>query len=152
MINKALILLFLLFTNFAFAQNANTPPSFNIENYFFQTSDNKKHQFSLEVALSNEQQAYGLMFRRSLNLYNGMIFFWGRMQKTSMWMKNTYISLDMIFFDDKGVIVDIIPNAVPLSENTISPKAENFGVVELNAGVAKKINLKIGDKILGARL
>ncbi len=82
---------------------------------------NGRHPFSVEVARNDADRAQGLMFRRSLAPDRGMLFDFGRQtQPTVMWMKNTYIPLDMIFIRPDGAIARIAENAEPLSTRTIS--------------------------------
>ncbi|NND49045.1 MAG: DUF192 domain-containing protein, partial [Rhizobiales bacterium] len=62
------------------------------------------HHFQVEIAVSQAERAKGLMFRRSLAPDRGMLFDFGEEQSVSMWMRNTYISLDMLFAGADGVI------------------------------------------------
>jgi uncharacterized membrane protein (UPF0127 family) len=64
-----------------------------------------------------------------------------------MWMKNTYIPLDMIFLSRGGVVTHIAENAEPMSEAIISSNGPAFGVLEVNAGFARRIGLKDGDLV-----
>jgi uncharacterized membrane protein (UPF0127 family) len=100
-----------------------------------------------EKAITPKQQAQGLMFKKSLCQNCGMLFIFPQ-QKISMWMKNTYIPLDMIFADEKGKILCIEKNTTPLSEEQIScPSIKTKYVLEVNAGFADKNNINIGDII-----
>ena len=74
------------------------------------------HTFAVEMAVTPEDQARGLMFRRELPEGQGMLFDFQREQPATFWMKNTYVSLDMIFIRADGTIVRIAENTVPLSE------------------------------------
>ena len=67
-----------------------------------------------------------------------------------MWMKNTYIPLDMIFISKNGRVANIAANAQPLSETIIPSGAPVFAVLEVNGGVAKRIGLAIGDQVKNA--
>jgi uncharacterized membrane protein (UPF0127 family) len=64
-----------------------------------------------------------------------------------MWMKNTYLPLDMVFIAKSGRVVGLAENAEPLSEKIIPSGAPTYGVLELNAGTAARIDLKIGDEV-----
>jgi len=101
--------------------------------------------FTLEVAETPQQQAKGLMFRTEMSEKNGMIFVYPREQHNSFWMKNTYISLDMLFLDSKRKIVGILHNVPVLNEEPRSVNAKSKYVVELVAGVSQKKGLKEGD-------
>ena len=105
------------------------------------------HAFSVEVMRTPDQQARGLMFRRYMPDDRGMLFTFGRDEPVFMWMKNTYIPLDMVFIDRKGVVASIAADTEPFSERTIASGPPVWGVVELNAGAAAKMGLAVGDKV-----
>jgi uncharacterized membrane protein (UPF0127 family) len=105
------------------------------------------HEFSVEVMRSGPQRERGLMFRRYLPQDRGMLFDFGSERPVMMWMKNTYLPLDMIFIGRAGNVVGIAENAEPLSEKIIPSGAPAFGVLEVNAGTADRIGLKIGDSV-----
>jgi uncharacterized protein len=104
------------------------------------------HQFKVELADTPSERAKGLMFRRSMPPNQGMLFDFHDEVPIMMWMKNTYIPLDMVFVDRAGTVTRIAPDAVPLSEETI-PGGMAYAVIELNAGAAEKIGLKPGDAV-----
>ena len=87
------------------------------------------------------------MDRRFLPADRGMLFDFGHEQNVMMWMKNTYIPLDMIFISRAGVVTHIAENAEPLSEAIISSEGRAYGVLEVNGGFARKIGLKPGDLV-----
>jgi uncharacterized membrane protein (UPF0127 family) len=89
----------------------------------------------------------GLMFRRFLPKDRGMLFDFKVEKPVEMWMKNTYISLDMVFISHSGRVVGIARNAEPLSETIIPSGAAAAGVLEVNAGEADAIGLKVGDEV-----
>jgi uncharacterized membrane protein (UPF0127 family) len=103
------------------------------------------HQLRVEVMRTVEGRERGLMYRRSLPADQGMLFDFGREETVMMWMKNTYIPLDMIFLSRAGVVTHIAENAAPLSEAIISSDGPAYAVLEVNAGYARKIGLKNGD-------
>lgn len=105
------------------------------------------HEFSVEVMRTEAQRERGLMFRRFLPQDRGMLFIFEAERPVAMWMKNTYLPLDMVFVARTGRVIGLAENAEPLSEAIIPSSAPAFGVVELNAGVAAKIGLKIGDTV-----
>jgi uncharacterized membrane protein (UPF0127 family) len=106
-----------------------------------------KHRITVEVADTDAERSAGLMFRRSLGDDEGMIFIYPRDEPISMWMKNTYISLDMIFVRGDGTIHRIASDAEPFSEQTISSGGNVRAVIEMKAGSAKRLGIKSGDKV-----
>ncbi|MGH6736255.1 MAG: DUF192 domain-containing protein [Methyloceanibacter sp.] len=111
-------------------------------------TDTGEHRFEVEVATSDGERALGLMFRRSLPETGGMLFLYDRPQPAAMWMRNTYIPLDMIFISAGGRVHRIEANTEPFSTEVISSSGEVVGVLELNAGQAEKIGLKRGDRVV----
>ena len=111
------------------------------------TAGGKSH-FEVEVMKTPDQQARGLMFRRTLDDDKGMLFDFGIDRPVAMWMKNTYLPLDMVFINADGVIHRVEERTEPLSERVISSNGNVRAVLELNAGVARKLGLKGGDRIV----
>ncbi len=107
----------------------------------------KNISVSAEVAVTPEQQATGLMYRTKMAENAGMIFIFEYGKIITMWMKNTYIPLDMIFFDEQGTITHIHKNAVPLDTSIISSQKPAIGVLEVNGGFADKYKIQSGDKL-----
>ena len=105
------------------------------------------HDYSVEVMRTPAQHAKGLMFRRYMPDDRGMLFDFGRSEIVNMWMKNTYIPLDMVFVGADGKVATIAADTEPMSERTISSGAPVIGVVELNAGAAAKMGLAVGDEV-----
>lgn len=128
------------------AQDARQSAPVQLESLRIVTASGE-HAFMVEVARTDEQRARGLMFRQSMPIDRGMLFDFKTEQPVMMWMRNTYISLDMIFITRDGVVINIAENTEPLSERTIPSARPAFAVLELNAGVARKIGLKPGDRI-----
>ena len=90
---------------------------------------------------------HGLMDRHSMARDHGMLFDFHKAEPVFFWMKNTYIPLDMIFVSQDGHVVGIKHDAKPLDETIIPSTAPTRGVIEVNAGVADAIGLKVGDEI-----
>jgi uncharacterized membrane protein (UPF0127 family) len=103
--------------------------------------------FSVEVMRTPDERAKGLMYRRELPEGRGMLFDFSPEQNVSMWMKNTYISLDMIFIRADGRILRIAENTTPESEAIIPAGGPVRGVLEVIAGTAKKYGIAPGDKV-----
>jgi uncharacterized membrane protein (UPF0127 family) len=106
-----------------------------------------EHVFKVEVAETPKSRARGLMFRKSMPADRGMLFDFKVEGPVSMWMKNTYIPLDMVFIGRDGRVVGVAADAEPLSERIISSPAPAYAVLELNAGVARRISLAPGDRV-----
>jgi uncharacterized membrane protein (UPF0127 family) len=102
------------------------------------------HPLSVEVMRTEAQREHGLMERSYLPQDRGMLFQFDREQPVMMWMKNTLIPLDMIFIARNGIVTHIHENAEPMSEAIISSEGPVYGVLEVNAGYARKIGLKPG--------
>jgi uncharacterized membrane protein (UPF0127 family) len=105
------------------------------------------HVFSVEMATSEEEKTTGLMYRKELPDGKGMLFDFSPEQQVSMWMKNTYISLDMIFIRADGRILRIAENTQPLSTKIISSGGPAKGVLEVIAGTAQKYGIQPGDRV-----
>jgi hypothetical protein len=108
------------------------------------------HHFSVEVMRTPAQLERGLMFRRFMPADRGMLFDFQVEQPVMMWMKNTYIPLDMVFIKRNGMVASVAKNAEPLSERIIPSGASVYAVVELNAGTADRIGLATGDRVVQA--
>lgn len=105
----------------------------------------------LEIARTPAQRGRGLMYRQRVAPNQGMLFVYARELPRCMWMKNTYIPLDMIFLDRYGVVVDVIENATPKS---LKPRCSRYPakyVVETNAGFVRHHGIRRGSRLqLGA--
>ena len=107
-----------------------------------------KHEFIVEIAVTDRQHAQGLMFRQSLAKNAGMLFDYKVPTSITMWMKNTFIPLDMIFIGNDGRVINVVQRAIPFSENVISSLGKARGVLEVNGGTASRLGIMPGDKIL----
>ena len=105
------------------------------------------HPFSVEMAETDEERARGLMFRKEMPEGKGMLFDFKAEQPVAFWMKNTYVSLDMIFIKADGRILSIAENTEPLSERGVPSGGPVRGVLEVVAGTAKKLGIKPGDRV-----
>ena len=103
--------------------------------------------FSVEMATTEEEKTTGLMFRKELPDGKGMLFDFSPEQQVSMWMKNTFISLDMIFIRADGRILRIAENTEPQSTKIIPSRGLAKGVLEVIAGTAKKYGIAPGDRV-----
>ncbi len=109
--------------------------------------DGKRHVFRVEVASTGQQQAMGLMFRTSMGADEGMIFPMDPPRGASFWMKNTRLSLDIIFIGVDGRISNIAANAIPYDLTPLSSVGLVKGVLELNGGRAAELGIVAGDKV-----
>jgi uncharacterized membrane protein (UPF0127 family) len=105
------------------------------------------HSFAVEMARTNEQRATGLMNRKSLPEGQGMLFDFTPEQEVSMWMKNTYVSLDMIFIRADGRIHRIAERTKTESTDIISSGGPVRAVLEVVAGTAQKYGIAVGDRV-----
>jgi uncharacterized membrane protein (UPF0127 family) len=105
------------------------------------------HVIDIEIAESPEEKAQGLMFRTRLDDKSGMLFFYENAQEVTMWMRNTYIPLDMVFIRADGVVHRIEPYTVPLSEDIVASRGNVAACLELAGGAAERLGLKPGDRI-----
>ena len=103
--------------------------------------------FSVEVATTDEEKQTGLMYRKELADGKGMLFDFNPEQEVSMWMKNTYISLDMIFIRADGRILRIAENTETLSTKIIASHGLARAVLEVPAGTAQKYGIRPGDRV-----
>jgi uncharacterized protein len=103
--------------------------------------------FSVEMATTEQEKETGLMYRKELADGKGMLFDFSPAQEVSMWMKNTFIPLDMIFIRADGRILRIAENTEPQSTRIISSGGLAKGVLEVIAGTAKKYGIAPGDRV-----
>lgn len=100
-----------------------------------------------EIAVSGDEKARGLMFRTSLPDTDGMLFTYDAAQEITMWMRNTYITLDMVFIRADGVVHRVEARTEPLSERIIASNGQVTAVLELAGGATERLGLKAGDRV-----
>lgn len=126
-----------------FAGRATAEP---LEDVVFQTGSGPL-TFHSEVMRSSEERAKGLMFRTSLAVDRGMLFDFGETVPVRMWMKNTFLPLDMIFIRENGTVAGIAHNTLPMSEQILaSPEPVRY-VLEVNAGTARTQGIEPDTKV-----
>jgi uncharacterized membrane protein (UPF0127 family) len=111
------------------------------------TTDRGDMAFATEIATTDETRSRGLMFRRSMGEREAMLFHWPTPRLVSMWMRNTYLSLDMLFVAADGLVVHVQANTVPQSLDVLSAGREVTGVMELVAGTAAKLGIRPGSRL-----
>jgi len=122
-------------------------PGFEKSALTVHTRAGKVYRFRIEIARTAEQKSLGLMYRRRLAPDAGMLFLHQRDERARMWMKNTYIPLDMLFVDGDGRIVDMKQRTVPHSLAIIASGQPVKAVFEVNAGTAARLGIAIGDRL-----
>ncbi|MDR1267560.1 MAG: DUF192 domain-containing protein [Holosporales bacterium] len=115
-------------------------PTLNIAN---------KVPISIETANTPQARHVGFMFRRLVSPKHGMLFDFQTTQSVVMWMKNTYVSLDLLFISQKGVITHMIQKAEPLSTKALRGKKPVRFVLEVPAGTCEKYGIVVGDTVSG---
>ncbi len=116
------------------------------------TAAGERHRFDVELAVTEQDKAQGLMFRETLGENEGMLFINEPERLMVMWMKNTLVSLDMLFLARDGTIVSIARDAVPMSETQIPSGVPVRGVLEVPGGTAARLGLAVGDRVRHALL
>lgn len=131
-----------------FILSACTKPTGYEHSYRFSNPDGSVKKVHLDEAITPSEQITGLQNRHSMPKNAGMIFILSEERPFILWMKDTKIPLDMIFFDKNYKVVFIYENAVPESLALIDAGRPVMGAIELNAGSAERFNIQIGSKII----
>ena len=118
-------IIFLIFLNIIF--NKNNINSFTVNTIIANTDEDKKR---------------GLMFKKHLGFNDGMLFH----NINSVWMKNTYIPLDVIFLDNNYIVIGYVEDTIPLSLKSISINKNFNHILEVNSGFVRQNKIKIGNK------
>ena len=126
---------------------ADLDAAFERDSLVIHASKNACYRFDIWLALARPQQMRGLMFVRELPPFSGMLFVYSQPGGRSMWMKNTLISLDILFIRGDGRLSSIVKNAEPLSLRSLSSEEPVTYVLELGAGVTDKLGITPGDRI-----
>jgi uncharacterized membrane protein (UPF0127 family) len=104
-------------------------------------------KFDIEMADTEPRREHGLMYRKQLGAYEGMLFDFFKEQLVTFWMKNTLIPLDMVFIAADGTVRHVHANATPMSTDTIPSESLVRAVLEINGGTARLLGIKPGDKV-----
>jgi len=143
-----LVLLAQAITVRAWAVDTSRPqPELPKEKLVIVKRDGVQHVFSVEMALTPDQQTVGEMFRPTVPEDGGMLFDWKITKDMKMWMRNTIAPLDMIFINPDGSIRSITENAVPESLAVIDSRGPVRATLEVAAGTAKRLNILVGDQV-----
>ncbi len=111
------------------------------------TSKTGPHRFHVDVVADEPSREKGLMFVKSMAPDHGMLFEFEQEADQAFWMRNTYISLDIIYIDAKGKIVSIQRDAKPFDETPLPSNGPAIGVLEINGGMSAKLGIAPGDKV-----
>ena len=103
--------------------------------------------FTVEIADDEAERNRGLMYRESLADDRGMLFHFQQPEMASFWMRNTILSLDIIFIGPDGRILNIADHTTPYSEEPIPAAGLTRGVLELRAGRAEELGIRPGDHV-----
>lgn len=106
------------------------------------------HTFTIEIARTSQEQALGLMHRRELADDYAMLFPFGQAREASFWMRDTFVSLDMVFIAEDGIVHRIERDTEPLSMRSVRSRGPVVAVLEFVAGTADRIALQPGDRVL----
>lgn len=105
------------------------------------------HRFTVWIAADDRSRQRGLMFVRELPGDRGMLFLFEHPQEAAFWMKDTYLSLDLVFIEPAGTVVNIASDARPFSLEPIPSNGPVIAVLEVPAGTARRIGLAPGDRV-----
>lgn len=142
-----LVLCGLILVGFAPCANQETTSSSQTTKNTVSVQGTQEMTYSVEIADSEAERQTGLMNRTSLDESAGMLFIFNQNVRTSFFMKDTFISLDIIFIDENSNIIFIAENTVPLSTDLITPDSSFRYVLEINAGQSVKNGFAVGNKI-----
>lgn len=130
-------------------KNIKEPPFIKEGELEFLKSDGKSiiKKIDVELAENDDERSQGLMYRKSMDDERGMLFIFNREELQSFWMKNTIMSLDIIYVNSSKEIIKIHKNTIPFSENSLPSGKPATYVVEVAAGFTDRYSVKEGDKI-----
>lgn len=123
------------------------PAGLAVEPLEILTASGERHAFSAHLADTPESRARGLMYVTRLDADRGMLFDFETSQVIHMWMKNTPLSLDMLFITDEGIIARIAARTRPFSTEIISSGGAVRAVLEVNGGLAQELGIAPGDRV-----
>lgn len=112
------------------------------------TPDARLHRFNIWMADDEARRNRGLMFVKHLSSGDGMLFVYPEPRPIAMWMKNTLISLDMLFVAPDGKVLNVVANTEPQSLKTIESSGAAMGVVELAGGTAARLKIGPGARVI----
>lgn len=138
----------------ASGQEAGNPDARTLDRFFprthlqIATPDARLHDFEVWVADNDARRARGFMHIRQLDADAGMLFVFPQQGRIAMWMKNTYVSLDMLFVRADGTVDHVVEHTKPLSLQTIESANPVTAVIELKAGTAGRFGIRAGARVM----
>lgn len=142
----AMVLLLALLHTFTLASGI--PAELPVEPLAVRTQDGREHAFRVHVAATPEARGRGLMYVTRMAPDEGMLFDFEAPRPVSMWMKNTPLSLDMLFVEADGRILRVERDTTPLSRTLIHSGGNVLAVVELLAGTTARLGIEAGDRVV----
>lgn len=112
------------------------------------TAQGQTHNFQVELARTSNEHRVGMMFRNIVPENTGMLFLFEKEAERHFWMRNTWVSLDLIFIRNDGVIRHIHKNAQPRSLEQLGSNGLASAVLEIGGGEAQRLGLNVGDRVL----
>ncbi len=125
-----------------------SPAGLELDEVIVRTEGGAELRFTVELALTRDQQRQGLMFREEMAMDEGMLFLFGTAQPRSFWMRNTLISLDMLFIAPDGRILNIAEQTVPETDDSHPSAGAASAVLEINGGLSALLGISAGDWVL----
>lgn len=136
------------------AQDDRNPDARTLDRFFprahlqIATPDARQHGFQVWVADNDARRARGFMHIEQLDADAGMLFLFPRQGRIAMWMKNTHVSLDMLFVRADGTVDHVVEHTEPLSLETIESANPVTAVIELKAGTAARLGIRAGAQVV----
>jgi uncharacterized membrane protein (UPF0127 family) len=144
----ALLLLLALAAPAAAQPQTQPQPAFETDTLWIETAGGNRYTFQVELAVTPDEQAQGLMHRESLASDAGMLFLFDPVRPVSFWMKNTLIPLDMLFIASDGRIVRIAERTTPLSTDPVPSGEPVRAVLEVRGGLSSLLGIRPGDRVI----
>lgn len=150
MLARLALLLILILPTWPVSAQPAGGQTFEVDRLAIETQTGNRYGFTVELALTPQQQAQGLMFREAMAPDAGMLFVFPQVRQASFWMENTLIPLDMLFIRADGTIARIAADTTPLSRESVPSGEPVRAVLEINGGLSAMLGIRPGDRVLHA--